>query len=176
MSAVDAAAQQHRLQMQALYGEHHGWLFGWLRRRLGCGHHAADVAQDTFVRILGSRDALLGVREPRAYLVTTAKRLLIDEARRRLIEKTYLDELAAASAAPFDAAPSAEEVAQTVEALLQIEAALDGLAPKARQAFLLCYLEGHTHAVAAAELGVSTKMVQKYLIQALAHCQRVLQG
>jgi RNA polymerase sigma-70 factor (ECF subfamily) len=63
-----------------------------------------------------------------------------------------------------------------MEALLQIELALDGLQPKARQAFLLCYLEGHTHAVAAKALGVSTKMVQKYLIQALAHCQRAVLG
>lgn len=163
-------------QLQVLYREHHGWLFGWLRRRLGCGHHAADVAQDTFVRILGSRDALLGMREPRAYLVTTAKRLLIDEARRRLIEQAYLAELAAVTAACREVAASAEEVAQTMEALLQIELALDGLQPKARQAFLLCYLEGHTHAVAAKALGVSTKMVQKYLIQALAHCQRAVLG
>jgi len=170
MSAVETAMQR---QMRALYCEHHGWLFGWLRRKLGCGHHAADVAQDTFVRILSSRDALSGMREPRAYLVTTAKRLLIDQARRDRIEKTYLQELALLAA--FDqSAPSAEEIVQTVQALVQIEAALEGLSAKARQAFLLCYLEGHTHAVAAEQLGVSTKMVQKYLIQALAHCHRAL--
>lgn len=172
MAAVETAMQQ---QMRLLYCEHHGWLFGWLRRKLGCGHHAADVAQDTFVRILGSRDALLGMREPRAYLATTAKRLLIDEARRQLIEKAYLQELARV-AASSQGAPSAQDVAQTVQALMQIEAALAGLAPKARQAFLLCYLEGCTQADAAAELGVSTKMVQKYLIQALAHCHRALEG
>ncbi|MDA8446928.1 sigma-70 family RNA polymerase sigma factor [Paracidovorax valerianellae] len=172
MSVVDTAVQ---LQMHALYCEHHGWLFGWLRRRLGCGHHAADVAQDTFVRILGSRDALLAMREPRAYLVTTAKRLLIDETRRQSIEKAYLEALTA-EATSHQVAPSAEEVAQTVQALMQIEAALDGLSAKARQAFLLCYLEGHTHAVAAGELGVSTKMVQKYLVQALAYCHRSVQG
>ena len=172
MAAVETAMQQ---QMRLLYCEHHGWLFSWLRRKLGCGHHAADVAQDTFVRILGSRDALLGVREPRAYLVTTAKRLLIDEARRQLIEKAYLQELALV-AASSQGAPSAQDVVQTVQALMQIEAALSGLSSKARQAFLLCYLEGATHAVAAAELGVSTKMVQKYLVQALAHCHRALEG
>jgi len=172
MSAVETAMQQ---QMRALYCEHHGWLLGWLRRKLGCGHHAADVTQDTFLRILGSRDALLGMREPRAYLVTTAKRLLIDQARRDRIEKAYLEELALlAASAPF--APSAQDVMQTVQALMQIEAALDGLSVKARQAFLLCYLEGCTHAVVAAQLGVSTKMVQKYLIQALAHCHHALEG
>ncbi|MDU5679729.1 sigma factor, partial [Pseudomonas aeruginosa] len=31
-----------------LYQDHHGWLQGWLRRRLGCAENAADLAQDTF--------------------------------------------------------------------------------------------------------------------------------
>ncbi len=171
MTAVDTATQQ---QVRMLYCEHHGWLFAWLRRKLGCGHHAADVTQDTFLRILGSRDALLGLREPRAYLVTTARRLMIDRARRERIEQAYLQELAQSPAYAAHA-PSAEEVLQTVQALLQIEAALAGLSGKARQAFLLCYLEGHTHAAAAQQIGVSTKMVQKYLIQALAHCHATLE-
>lgn len=161
--------------MHALYCDHHGWLFGWLRRKLGCGHHAADVAQDTFLRILVSRDGLLGVREPRAYLVTTAKRLLIDQARRDLLEKAYLQELALATAS-IQGGPSAEEVYQTVQALLQIETALAGLPDKARQAFLLCYLEGHGQGEVAVQLGVSTRMVQKYLVQALAHCHGALES
>lgn len=171
-AAVETAFQQ---QMHALYSEHHGWLFAWLRRKLGCGHHAADVAQDTFVRILGSRDGLLGLREPRAYLVTTAKRLMIDQARRELIEKAYLQELALAMSTR-QGAPSAQELLEAVQALMQIEAALAGLSAKARQAFLLCYLEGQTQAQVAQQLGVSTKMVQKYLIQALAHCHLALEG
>ena len=171
-AAVETAFQQ---QMHALYSEHHGWLFAWLRRKLGCGHHAADVAQDTFVRILGSRDGLLGVREPRAYLVTTAKRLMIDQARRALIEKAYLQELALAMSAS-QGAPSAQQLLEAVQALLQIEAALAGLSAKARQAFLLCYLEGQTQAQIAVQLDVSTKMIQKYLIQALTHCHLALEG
>jgi RNA polymerase sigma-70 factor (ECF subfamily) len=37
------------------------------------------------VRILASRDALLGMAEPRAYLTTTARRLLVDRARRQAL-------------------------------------------------------------------------------------------
>jgi RNA polymerase sigma-70 factor (ECF subfamily) len=73
-----------RDEMGALYGEHHQWLFSWLRKKLGCEHHAADVAQDTFVRILGSSQSLFGINEPRAYLTTTAKRLLTDSSPGRL--------------------------------------------------------------------------------------------
>ncbi len=72
-------------------------------------------------------------------------------------------------------APSAQELLEAVQALVQIEAALAGLSAKAREAFLLCYLEGLTHAQIAQQLGVSTRMVQKYLIQALTHCHSALE-
>ena len=35
-----------------LYCDHHGWLKGWLRQRLGNSCDAADLAQDTFVRVI----------------------------------------------------------------------------------------------------------------------------
>ncbi|MBM7060029.1 sigma-70 family RNA polymerase sigma factor [Pseudomonas sp. UL073] len=156
-----------------LYVEHNGWLTGWLRKRLGCSQNAADVAQDTFVRILATREQL-GLREPKAFLATVARRLLIDRARRRAIEQAYLDELQYL-AESLDGFPSAEQVAAAVEALEQIAEALQGLASKARQAFLWRQLDGLSHAEIAARLGVSTKMVQKYLVQALLHCHRRLE-
>lgn len=156
-------------EMHALYSAHHSWLFGWLRKKLGCAHNAADVANDTFVRILVSRDRLLGVSEPRAYLTTTAKRLLVDRARRHTLEQVYLSELIQA-ADPHAGHPSPEEILVAVQALEQISMALDGLSAKAREAFMLHYLDGQTHAAVAMQLGVSTKMVQKYLVQALVGC------
>lgn len=168
MSAGGPPSQQH---MHALYCEHHGWLFGWLRRKLGSSDNAADLVQDTFVRIIASRDTLLGIREPRAYLVTTAKRLMVDQARRKLIEDAYLHELTLAASHAGSAA-SPEQILETLQALSHIEMALDGLSPKARQAFLLHYLDGETHQSIAEQLGVSTRMVRKYLVQALEHCLR----
>ena len=40
--------------LDALYKGYHGWLLSWLRRRLDCPHNAADMAQDTFTRLLGA--------------------------------------------------------------------------------------------------------------------------
>ncbi|SEK08715.1 RNA polymerase sigma-70 factor, ECF subfamily [Variovorax sp. OK212] len=168
MSAGGPTSQQH---VHALYCEHHGWLFGWLRRKLGSADNAADLMQDTFVRIISSRDTLLGVREPRAFLVTTAKRLMVDQARRKRVEDAYLHELTMA-AAHLGSPPSPEQLLETLQALAHIEMALDGLSAKARQAFLLHYLDGETHVGIASQLGVSTRMIQKYLVQALVHCHR----
>jgi RNA polymerase sigma factor (sigma-70 family) len=172
IALAQCALQQ---ELQQLYSSHHGWLYGWLRKKLGCPHHAADLAQDTFVRIVASRDALLGVREPRAFLTTTAKRLMLDRARRQLIEQAYLAELAATADANAGF-PSPEEILVALQALEQIGAALQGVSAKAREAFLLHYLDGQTHAAVAAQLGVSTKMVQKYLVQALLRCHQALAG
>lgn len=155
-----------------LYREHNGWLRGWLRKRLGCPQNAADLAHDTFVRILASRD-LLGLQEPRAFIGTIARRLLIDRARRQAIEQAYLDELARV-ADEGGGFPSAEQIADAIQALEQIAEALLGLNAKARMAFLLRHLDGLPHEQIAQRLGVSTRMVQKYLVQALLHCHRHL--
>ncbi|MBA4002871.1 MAG: RNA polymerase subunit sigma, partial [Delftia sp.] len=58
-------------EVQSLYRDHHRWLRDWLRRKLGCSHHAADLAHDTFVRLLGRKERADPV-DPRAYLTTIA--------------------------------------------------------------------------------------------------------
>lgn len=166
------SSDQATLSITQLYGEHHGWLVGWLRKKVGCPHNAADLAHDTFVRIIGARD-LVCLNEPRAYLTTTAKRLMIDQVRRRQIEQAYLTELALI-AEKSEFSPSPEQTLAAIQALEQIGAALDGLPLKPRQAFLLHYLDGQDHAAIALHLGVSTRMIQKYLVQALLHCHRAL--
>jgi len=140
---------------------------------MGCAHNAADLAQDTFLRILSSRDALLGMREPRAYLTTTAKHLLLDRARRQLLEQTYLAELSALAMLPSEAAfyPAPDEILLALEALGQIDQALIRVSGNARQAFLLHYLEGQTQAEIAEQLDVSPRMVRHYLVEALLQCK-----
>lgn len=164
---VESALQQ---QVHALYSHHHGWLHGWLRKRLGCADNAADLAQDTFVRILSRPLDWNEVREPRAYLSTVAHGLMVNHLRRRDMERAYLDALAAQ---PENVSPSPESRALVVEALLEIDALLDGLPPKARQAFLLSQLEGLRYAEIAERLDVSLSMVKKYMLQAVTHCMRI---
>lgn len=156
-----------------LYSDHHGWLFTWLRRKLGCAHNAADLAQDTFARILVARESVATIREPRAYLSTTARRLIIDQARRKQIENAYLQELMLTAEA-LEGFQSPEQIHVTLETLEQIAFTLEGLAEKPRNAFVLYYLEGLTQQAIARQLGLSERTVRKYLIQALMHCSHSL--
>lgn len=159
--------------IESLYVSHHSWLQGWLRRRLGCREQAADVAHDTFLRLIGSLPGDIRLDEPRAYLTTTARRLLIDRARREQIEATYLAELAVAVQAGAQA-PSSEDVYAAVQVLAQLCDVLDGLPARGQEAFLLHYLDGHTQAEVAQALGLSVRMVQKHLAQGLLRCQRIM--
>ncbi|HYQ55130.1 MAG TPA: sigma factor, partial [Pseudomonas sp.] len=76
--------------LQHLYVEHHGWLQSWLRTRLNNAADAADLAHDTFLRILQRRQ-VPAVLEPRAYLRTIARGLVIDLWRHRDIEQAWLE-------------------------------------------------------------------------------------
>jgi RNA polymerase sigma-70 factor (ECF subfamily) len=151
---VTVAELALRESLRSLYSDHHGWRYAWLRRRPGCPDTAADLAHDTFQRLIALRDALPGLREPRAYLTTTAKRLLVDRARRARIEDAYLAGLALA-AEGGDGCPPPEPVLAVLEAPEQITEALEGVPPKAQNAFLAHYLKGESHAEVAARLGVS---------------------
>lgn len=163
MFSAESAAQR---QFRHLYSDHHGWLHGWLRKRLGCHADAADLAHDTFIRILlkPEREAL---RQPRAYLATIAHGLVVNLWRRRDIERAWLDALAAQ---PEALVPSPEQREILLEALLGIDAMLRTLPARVRSAFLMSQLEGRTYADIAAHLGVSERMVKKYMAQAMLRC------
>ena len=157
---------QHGDAVGQLYGEHHGWLLAWLRHKLGSAHLAADLAHDTFVRVLAAR-AHVTLLQPRAYLCTIAHGLAVNHWRRLDVERAYLDALACL---PEALAPSPEERLLVLEALHQADAMLARLPHKARRAFLMHQLDGHTYAEIARELGVSERMVRKYMAQAMLQC------
>ncbi len=139
MPAAESAMHE---EVRSLYGEHHGWLQGWLRRKLGDSFAAADLAQDTFVSVITTGTAA-GIREPRPFLATIARRLIAHRHRRQVLEQSYLEALAAL---PQEMAPSPEVQLLAIEALHQVDRVLDSLPPAAKEAFLLAHLEGLSYA------------------------------
>lgn len=111
-----------------LYQEHHGWITGWLRRKLDDGAQAQDLAHDTFMQLLSARQ-LPPLDEPRAYLLTVARRTLFSFWRRREIEQAYIDALARQ---PLDFQPSEQDRYAILQALEAVDRALDGLPPASR--------------------------------------------
>ncbi|HCI6186620.1 TPA: sigma-70 family RNA polymerase sigma factor [Klebsiella variicola] len=162
----DRAAPTADFTLESLYGAHHGWLKSWLTRRLQSTFDADDIAQDTFLRVMGN-ETLSTIRDPRSFLCSIAKRVMVDLFRRNALEKAYLEMLALM---PEKLVPSPEERESQLETLQLIDAMLDGLSGKTREAFLLSQLEGLTYSDIAQKLGVSASSVKKYVARAVEHC------
>ncbi|MEI2416017.1 sigma-70 family RNA polymerase sigma factor [Orrella sp. JC864] len=156
--------------VETLYADHHGWLRGWLRKRLGDATDAADLAHDTYVRVLAT-GRTPPREESRRHLARIANCLVVDLHRRRRIEAAYRE---AVGQLPAPLAPSEEDRAVAIEALVELDAILHGLSPRAREAFLLCKLDGLGYAEIARRLKVSLSSVEKYIATALRACYQAL--
>jgi RNA polymerase sigma factor (sigma-70 family) len=167
MSSADRALNQH---VQSLYCEHHGWLHRWLDRKLGNTSDAADLAHDTFVRLLTRQSATSFGAEPRALLTHIAKGLVIDRWRRQDVERAYLDTIAHL---PEPEVPSPEIRWLILEALYRIDAMLSAMPDKARRAFLMSQLDGMTYSQIAEALDVSLITVKRYMRDAFLACLSV---
>lgn len=171
MSVKEPPAQDQ--QFTAIYSNHHQWLYRWLYSKLGCSYQAADLAHDTFIRLLAKEQAATELREPRAFLTTVAKGLLVNYWRRLSVERAYLDVIASQ---PELTEPSVEERQIIIETLLEIDQLLDGLPAQTRSIFLLSQLDGLTYPHIAAQLSLTVNQVQKAMIKAVRCCYQALYG
>lgn len=169
MSSAQSVSHYH---VQVLYSEHYNWLNAWLSQRLGNASEAADLTQDTFLRLLGlpSSRHFASSAQARNYLRATAKNLCIDHWRRKEIEKAWHDTI---SGYPEETAPSAERQVVVLEALNEINLMLSELPGKVAKAFLLAVVCQMTDVETAVHLGVSDRMVRKYVAQAMLACLKL---
>lgn len=163
---------QARSDIEHLYRRHRGWLHQWLSGQLGCPHRAADLAQDTFIRLL-LKEATQSSDQPATLLKTIARGLVIDHWRRSAVEKAYLEALATL---PPQCTPSPEQQIQAREALQRVDAMLEGLKPQVRNAFLLYRLAGLEHHQIAEQMGVTVRSIERYVASAMLHCYHLRFG
>ena len=146
-----------------LYRDHSLWLVKWIRSYTKTEGNADDIAAEVFIRLL-SMSKLSAIREPKAMMITIAKRLVIEIFRRNQLRKDYEAELARA---PVGLVDSPEHQLIVLEALTEIAKILGSMSPRARAAFLLSHVDGMTYTDVARELGVSVTMVRRYIAQGL---------
>ena len=109
---------------ETFYETHRGEVIRYLNSRLG-GQRAEDAFQETFLRALRAYERLEHADHLRAWILTIASRIAIDEVRRRRPH----DELSDEAIRHEDARPAFEELAPLT----------DGLPPKERAAVVLRY-------------------------------------
>lgn len=127
----------------------------FLTAKLGCREQAADVVQDTFLRVRGVKD-LEAIGQPRAFLCKTAINLTVDLFRRQQIrsERTIQPEEMNRVSSEM---PRQDCEVEAKERVRLLYAAIDDLPPKCRQVFLLHKFKGLSHADIARKLGISKK-------------------
>lgn len=158
--------EYHVAQVATLYSGHHGWLHAWLRKKLGNSSDAADLMQDTFLRILAGKP-MPALQEPRAYLSCIAKGILVNWYQRKALERAYLQALAEL---PEALVPSPEQRWLILETLHELDALLDAMPALVKRTFLLAQIQGLKYEEIARQLNVSLITVKRYMKQAFIQC------
>lgn len=162
--------------IQDLFRRHARDIIQSLRRRGIAEETAADLTQDTFVRVLTSPPGETTVaHNPVGYLFRVARNLGIDHLRReRLLVRVDLsaDDFSAIA----DPSPSPEAVVFDRQKLALTQAALAELPERTRRAFELHRMDEMTIAAVAAELGLSTSRTWTLIRDAYEHIDARLAG
>jgi RNA polymerase sigma-70 factor (ECF subfamily) len=114
------------------------------------------------------------IREPASFLFTTALNLLRDRARSAHVRHEALT-VPAEEAQLVCPAPQVERVVDGEQRIRVLEAALSELSPKCRAVFVLFHFDEMPQREIADRLGLSVSMVEKYVKQALNHCEKRLE-
>lgn len=166
-----------RLDIARLFSLHRMELLRFLQRCLGGrgGHEtAADLVQDSFIRLADSQAAASGtLKNPRAMLFRIARNLAIDSLRRqRLVAQVFVEGGPDETMAATD--PSPEVRALDRDLLARLERALDDLPPMQRRILTMKRLQGLSHAEIAAETGLNPAAIEKNLTRALRRLRQAL--
>ena len=154
--------------IEELSVDDHKDIHAFATRRVG-PQEADDIVQDAYLQLL-HRDHKDLIREPRAFLFRVIANLSIDRwrksARHSVAENEKhafdLDTLACHQ-------PGPEALTGSSLQFDNFLLVLDELPAVQRHAFILNKIEGLTHAEIAERLGVSSKSIQRYLIDAMEH-------
>lgn len=152
-------------------------LASWLAKRVRNNDDANDLAQEAFLRMHKFQQSQ-ELDNARAFLFRTANNLAIDEMRRSKVHDKYLsfEMLPEHSDEQDDKfAPSAERTVSAEQELAKIYEVVDQMPLKVRHAFLLHRGKDLSYSEIATEMGVSTSMVEKYIIEALKLLRKQLQ-
>ena len=149
--------------------EHADGLKTFATRMLGDSAAAEDVAQDSFLALYRHLEQV-PPSAFRPWLYRVARNLCLDQLRRRKFRLRLFRDVERDDErpqAPVDLrADRPDDVAATREARERIDAAIQGLPTRFREAFLLCEMQGLSYEDAAAILGCPVKTVSTRLFRA----------
>lgn len=136
-----------------------------LRRRCASPAEVDDLIQDVYYRILKS-SSVAHVRDPKAFLMQTAKNILIDRMRHDAV--VSIDAVANLEELDMpESAPSAERVALARAELKWVLGLVSNLPDRCRQVFRARKIYGLSQDETATSLGITENVVEKEMMRGL---------
>jgi len=161
------------VDLKGLFLKHADTLRGYLARKVRDPQLAADLVQESFLR-LEEKPPGERIDNSQGYLYRTASNLLIDHIRQEARRRT--------DSVPNEALAEIEDEVAGLEAQAMaqqqrqaLKQALAELPERTQQIFRLNRIEGMTYAQVARHLDISDSSVQKHLAKALAYVMQRLQ-
>jgi RNA polymerase sigma factor (sigma-70 family) len=145
----------------------------YLGRLLGNKTEAQDLAHDAYARVYAAMEGRQ-IEQPKAFLFTTARRLAINQLKRRQIAPVRESDGKIIELTPSDR-PGVERVVMARQEWENLEIAIAALPPGCRAVLLLCKVEHLSHAEIGAKLGIAISTVEKQHARALRLLRAALQ-
>jgi len=136
-------------------------LMQFLRRNWRNKAEIADLRQDVYVRVFEAAKAEIP-RAARPFLFATARNLLINRVRsEQVVSIEAVADLDALNIGHDEPGPDRAAIAR--DELRRLQAALDHLPPRCREAMLLRQVDGLSRREIAAAMGIAEKTVKRHL-------------
>jgi len=159
----------------AVLERYHRELLNFLNRQVNDRHTAAELTQESFVRVLGLQSSGEAVLDVRALLYRTARNLVIDQHRRA--SHRQHEDIDALGELEQPLAPrhlQPDEILAYEQQARALVRTIEALPPRCREAFVLNRFDGLCHQAVAERMGISKNMVAQHVARAILSCQACL--
>ncbi|MDR1201725.1 MAG: RNA polymerase sigma-70 factor [Tannerellaceae bacterium] len=154
---------------ETIYRKYGAWVYNFILSLLYDEPLAEDLTQTVFLKLWERRTFINVDKNPDAYLFTIARNLVYKETEKRLMKKTYLDEL------PYTDEDDRTEAKINADSLREyIDSLVEQLPPERRRIYKLSRTEHLSNKEIASLLSVSEKTVETQLYRSLRFLKQKL--
>lgn len=152
---------------EAFYRSQNRPLFQFFRHRAG-RDEATDLVQEVFARMLCA-DVFERLENPRAYMFSAARNLLIERSRREARNAARLFPVGVERDTPV--CPQQAWSIEAADLRRTLRRTILGMPRRTRRIFLMHRLRSQTYREIANEVGIGEQGVEYHMMRALARCR-----
>jgi RNA polymerase sigma factor (sigma-70 family) len=168
-SALEMSETAKQL-VERLFAGNRTALLSFFRRFVREPSDARDLAQEVYLRMLRVRDTDK-IQNPEGYLFTVAANLVKEQ---RAVQRRHGLEIDAADENIQMYLTETTNIDSEIDHAVRVRrlrVVLKQLSPKGQAVIMLQYMHGMSHQEIAERIGISPRMVKKYLAKGIAQCR-----